>query len=101
MKKLSPAFNAVTVARREVFQIELKGIPAAGFIWALDIQDGEGRVLSQQSKGPQDPQLTGGEVTQIFSLIAEKKGQLRVVATYARPWETKPAMTETFTITVK
>ncbi len=100
MKKLSPAFNKVTVTPREVFQIELPAMTSAGDKWSLDI-DGEGTLLSEKTILPKG-NLIGGQVTQVFSIVADKVGEIRVSATYSRPWEkAAPAKTETFTIAVK
>jgi predicted secreted protein len=99
MKKLSPQFNAATVAPREVFQIVLPAMPSAGYAWSLNIQ-GEGTLLSEQSRHPAGNAI-GGQVSKIFSIVADRPGQITVEAIYKRPWLTTAEKTETFTITVK
>ncbi len=101
MKKLTSEFNAISLTRKEVFQIELPAIPSAGYMWSLEIA-GEGRVLSAQTVAAGNgAMMIGGSMKQIFTLVADKPGTLVVNATYKRPWEDKAADRQTFTITVK
>ncbi len=100
MKKLTKEFNAVSLTAKEVFQIELPAIPSAGYLWSVSIREGEGRLLTEQSRAPQT-QAVGGGITQVFTFVADKTGTLVIDAVYQRQWEGKPADSKTFTVNVK
>lgn len=101
MKKLTKDFNAVSLTRKEVFQIELPALPSAGYLWSVNIRAGEGRLLTETSRNTQNAQLVGGTVTQVFTFVADKAGTMVIDAVYQRPFEGKPADTQTFTVTIK
>lgn len=101
MKKLTRDFNAVTLTRREVFQIELPATPSAGYLWSVAVAgEGGGRLLTEKTVAPETAAI-GGSVKQLFTFVAEKPGTFSIEATYARPWEQTPAEKLNFTITVK
>ena len=100
MKKLTKEFNAVSLTSKEVFQIELPAIPSAGYLWSVNIREGEGRLLTEKSRAP-ETKAVGGSVTQVFTFVADKAGTLVIDAVYQRPWEGKAADSKTFTVTVK
>ena len=98
MKKLTETFNTLSVTRREVFQIELPAMTSAGYKWSVEVQ-GEGALLSEQTQLPPGNAL-GGQVKQIFSIVAEKAGTISIVATYKRPWLDTVEKTQKFTVKV-
>lgn len=105
MKKLTKDFNAVSLTKKEVFQVELPAAPSAGYLWSTVIRAGEGRLLSQQMRSGNDLSSSalsvGAGMTQIFTFVADAPGTLIIDAVYQRPWEKQPAETRTFTISVK
>ena len=100
MKKLTEEFNAVTLTRKEVFQIELKGIPSAGYMWSIENINGEAQKLSERSVDT-NPGSFGGSVKQVFTFVATKPGDIEITAVYKRPWEKEAQDTCLFHINVK
>ena len=99
MKKLTPDFNAVTITRKEVFQIELPAMASAGYLWSVSVKEGEGRLLTEKTRAP-ETKAVGGSITQVFTFVADKPGTIVIDAVYQRPWEGKAEKSKTFTVTV-
>lgn len=100
MKKLTRDFNQVTLTRREVFQIELEGVPSAGYLWSVEVREGEGTLLTQRNVMPENNAI-GGQVRQVFTFVANRPGTIVIDATYARPWEQTAETTARFVVKVK
>ena len=100
MKKLTESFNEVTITRNEVFQIELPAMASAGYLWSVEVTQGAGRLLTERTVAPKTMSV-GGPISQVFSFVAEKKGDIAIRAVYQRPWEDKATDNKTFTVTVK
>lgn len=100
MKKLSPEFNTVTLTRKEIFAIELTGIPGAGYLWDVQIKSGDARLLTTRNVLPPNSGI-GGSVKQVFTFVADKPGTIELEAEYKRPWEAKAEKTCLFSVKVK
>lgn len=99
MKKLTETFNKVTLTRNEVFQIELPAMASAGYLWSVEVTGGAGRLLTERSVAPETMSV-GGPIKQVFSFVAEKKGNISIRAVYQRPWENQAEKTMDFKIKV-
>ncbi len=99
MKKLTESFNKVTLTRNEVFQIELPAMASAGYLWSVEVTSGAGRLLTERTQAP-ETQSIGGPISQVFSFVAEKKGNIGIKAVYKRPWEANAEKSLDFKIRV-
>jgi len=86
------------------FTIVLDANPTTGYGWRQSIKDPTvvAYVSDVYDAEASDPQVVGGGGTNTFTFKALAKGTTTITLTYARPWESVPAIqTRTITVTVK
>ncbi len=79
----------VTAAVGDAFEVELEGVPTAGYVWELTIESRLGDVVelvARETRTP-GPSVAGGRAVQIFRFRAVGPGQGTLLFRYGRPWE--------------
>ena len=87
----------------KTFTIALDANMTTGYNWSQHIKDEAvvAYVDNAYVAAATDPQVVGGGGTDTFTFKAVSKGTTTITLTYARPWESVPAIqTRTITITV-
>lgn len=108
MKKLTDTFNEASVARGEVFAIELPNAAFdGGYTWDLQVTSGKAELIAEHEIST--PRLPGSEITypgaglkEVFLYRAQEEGPLKIEAALKRSWEgdKPPLKTQAFTLTV-
>lgn len=103
MKKLTEAFNKVTVAKGETFAIELESNPSTGYSWDLRLKAGKAKLVDEDFiSSVSEPEICGAGGKEVFVFKAEESGTIEIEAQYKRSWESKPpAKVQNFSVTVK
>jgi predicted secreted protein len=104
MKNLTRAFNKASVRKGELFSITLQGLPAAGYLWAVQAEQGGVTLVDKFYSAVEgaDPRTVGGPCLETFVFRAERAGTIDLTATQARPWEaSRPADSCKFRIDVQ
>ena len=104
MKKLTEEFNKVTVAKGEMFSIELDSNPSTGYRWDLQLKAGKASLVDEDfiSDAPKNSMVCGAGGKKVFIFKAEEAGTIEIDATYKRPWKSDgAAQSQSFKITVK
>lgn len=86
-----------------VVLVKLQGNPTTGYRWMLQSATPAGVVdsVGYESK-PVAPDLTGSGSIETWKFKANRKGRVRLVFVYQRPWEKQqPAQTKLVTIRVR
>lgn len=96
------------VAVGEPFRVRLRGIPTAGYVWALagpppGFLDTAGEETLPTTPQQREPGFTGGEHWMTFAFKAREPGKGDLKLAYGRPWELEAgaAPEETFTVTIE
>lgn len=99
------AGKTIPVAVGQTFQIELRGVPTAGYLWAPasvpafleKTAETGGDTTTDQSK----PGFTGGSHWEVFAFRATAPGKGAVLLEQRRPWEKTEPPSQTFTVTIE
>lgn len=99
------AGRTITLAPGQRLQIEVIGVPTAGYLWRVGRIDA-GWQLVESTMRPENPAgraagMTGGQDWSVFVLEAPGPSRRSITLVYGRPWEldagARPAETLTFT----
>lgn len=104
MKKLSEKFNAISVKRGELFEVNLHAQSGAGYEWDVVVTSGKvtflGKDFMPEDNTASDPESVGGGMRQRFLFKADETGMIEMKAHYKRLWEQRPNTTRTFRVKV-
>lgn len=99
------AGRTITLAPGQRLQIEVIGVPTAGYLWRVGRIDA-GWQLVESSMRPENPAgraagMSGGQDWSVFVLEAPGPSRRSITLVYGRPWEldagARPTETLTFT----
>lgn len=103
MKKLTDAFNEISVKKGDYFLIELEGNPSTGYLWEFNVKAGRAAEV-QKDTLPFDlnPLSIGGGGIERTVMQALDSGTIEIEAQLLRPWDkTSVAQRRTFKIIVE
>ena len=81
------------------FQVQLKGVPTAGYKWEImDLDQTKIKIADQGVKSLTPPRNVGGRSLFTWRFQAEAPGDCRLMIKYFRPWEGADKALETFTL---
>lgn len=89
MKKLTEAFNEISVKRGELFSLELTEMAGAGYLWDVHVGSGKATLLSTASKSLGGPDSIGGNILSTRIFRADEEGDIRIRAVHQQPWDKK------------
>lgn len=103
MKRLTEQFNSIAVKKGEMFMVDLEGNPSTGYLWDLEVKQGNVTVVSRETL-PLNPdkRVIGGGAVERTVFIANEDGDVQIDANWRRPWEkaSAPAKSAQFKIKV-
>jgi predicted secreted protein len=79
-QKLTKTFNAINVARGDIFVVELESNPSTGYRWNLTLEQGQARLLREEFSTVSDADGAGGKSLYVFEATAA--GQIKLHADY-------------------
>ena len=85
--------DSLEAAVGETFEIDLEGVPTAGFLWeAVSVPEDLMRLVDDDVDAPPGP--IGGAALQRFRFEALAPGEAELRFSYRRPWESSPPAEE-------
>jgi len=85
----------------EEFQIQLKGVPTAGYTWKImEMDTARLRLISEDQKSLTPVGMVGGSSLFIWRLSPQTAGKSRLVLKNFRSWEGADKAVETFTLII-
>lgn len=85
----------------EEFEIQLKGVPTAGYTWKImEMDKKQLKVLSEGRKSLTPAGMVGGSSLFVWRLSARSAGTSRLVLKNFRSWEGADKAVETFTLKI-
>jgi poly(3-hydroxybutyrate) depolymerase/predicted secreted protein len=95
----SDSGKTVSLTQGEEFEIHLRGVPTAGYLWEIiDMDKKRVEILRKEESSLTPPGMAGGFAlfTWRFRVIAP--GECRLVLKYFRPWEGAKNALDTYTL---
>lgn len=98
----APSATATASGAADIVTIGLDYNAGTGFEWEYTVEpEGMVAVIDQATEDhAKDEAMTGGPLSEIFTLRAEKPGEVTVTFNLVRSWEGEPAETQVYAFTV-
>ena len=92
----------MTPGAADVVTIALDYSAGTGYEWKCKMEpEGVVSIVSQETKNlAKDPAMTGGPLSEVFTVRAEKPGEVTLTFDLVRSWEGEPAETQVYSFTV-
>jgi inhibitor of cysteine peptidase len=99
------AGKTITVPVGATFQVQLMGVPTAGYLWGLtstpDFLEKTAETGGDTTTAQRKPGFVGGNHWEVFALRAKSAGRGELVLEQRRPWEKTEPPSQTFRVTIE